>query len=391
MTTKKGSSATADKAHTHGGTVPAASRAERKTSFDVADFPVPTGREEEWRFTPLDRIGPLLEDRSIGHPAVWTLGQMPAGVTMSEISADEARERAVRSPGDRASAIAFNRVLRHFLIEVAPGTVVSSAFEIGVRGIGEDVRGSVHLNMGEGAKMTLIATDRGEANASDFITVNLARQASLDLVFQYEWDPSTRYLSEIVTKLGEGARLRSFAFVLGGGVIRLSNTVILAGEGAEADLYGLYLAEDGQHIENRTFVDHVAPRCRSKVTYKGALSGATARTVWVGDVLIRAEAEGTDTYELNRNLLLTEGARADSVPNLEIETGEILGAGHASATGRFDDEQVFYLRSRGIPEAEARRLIVHGFFADIVQEIGMPHIERPIMKTIESKLGVADG
>ena len=108
------------------------------------------------------------------------------------------------------------------------------------------------------------------------------------------------------------------------------------------------------------------PHCRSRVTYKGALQGEGAHTVWVGDVLIRAAAEGTDTYELNRNLVLTDGARADSVPNLEIETGEIVGAGHASATGRFDDEQLFYLQARGIPDDEARRLVVRGFFAEVI-------------------------
>ena len=88
---------------------------------------------------------------------------------------------------------------------------------------------------------------------------------------------------------------------------------------------------------------------------------ATPTAVWVGDVLIRKEAEGTDTYEANRNLVLTDGARADSVPNLEIETGLIEGAGHASATGRFDDEHLFYLMARGIPEDVARRLVVRGF------------------------------
>ena len=109
--------------------------------------------------------------------------------------------------------------------------------------------------------------------------------------------------------------------------------------------------------------------------YRGALQGKGAHTVWVGDVLIRKVAEGITTYESNRNLVLTDGCRADSVPNLEIETGEIVGAGHASTTGRFDDEQLFYLRSRGITEAEARRLVVHGFFADIIRRIGVPAIE----------------
>ncbi len=141
------------------------------------------------------------------------------------------------------------------------------------------------------------------------------------------------------------------------------------------ELLGLYFADAGQHLEHRLFVDHAAPHCRSTVTYKGALQGEGAHTVWVGDVLIRAAAEGTDTYELNRNLVLTDGARADSVPNLEIETGEIVGAGHASATGRFDDEQLFYLQARGIPEEEARRLVVRGFFAELIQQIGVPELE----------------
>jgi Fe-S cluster assembly protein SufD len=122
------------------------------------------------------------------------------------------------------------------------------------------------------------------------------------------------------------------------------------------------------------------------VTYKGALQGDKAHTVWVGDVLIRQAAEGTDTYELNRNLLLTDGARADSVPNLEIETGQIAGAGHASASGRFDDEQLFYLQARGITESEARRLVVRGFLNEIIQKIGNPEIEARLTASIEAEL-----
>jgi Fe-S cluster assembly protein SufD len=122
------------------------------------------------------------------------------------------------------------------------------------------------------------------------------------------------------------------------------------------------------------------------VTYKGALQGQGAHTVWIGNVLIRKEAEGIDTYEENRNLVLTDGCQADSVPNLEIETGEIEGAGHASATGRFDDEQLFYLQSRGVPEQEAHRLVVHGFFADIVKKIGVPQIEERLLTSLEAEL-----
>ena len=142
----------------------------------------------------------------------------------------------------------------------------------------------------------------------------------------------------------------------------------------------------GQHLEHRLFVDHGQPHCRSNVAYKGALQGAGARTVWIGDVLIRSNAVGTNTYELNRNLVLSDGARADSVPNLEIETGEIVGAGHASATGRFDDEQLFYLQARGIPEDEARRLVVRGFFADVIQQIGVDEVEERLLAAIDAEL-----
>ena len=172
--------------------------------------------------------------------------------------------------------------------------------------------------------------------------------------------------------------------------MRVVETVEYQGPGGDAELLGLFFADAGQHLEHRLFVDHAVPRCRSNVVYKGALQGQGARTVWVGDVLIRAAAVGTDTYEINRNLLLTEGARADSVPNLEIETGEVAGAGHASATGRFDDEQLFYLQSRGIPSDEARRLVVRGFFAELLGRIGLPDVRDRVLAAVEAELGGSD-
>jgi Fe-S cluster assembly protein SufD len=135
-------------------------------------------------------------------------------------------------------------------------------------------------------------------------------------------------------------------------------------------------------------VDHAVPQCKSNVLYKNALQGKDAHTVWIGDVLIQAAAENTETYESNRNLVLTEGARADSVPNLEIETGEIVSAGHASATGRFDDEQLFYLQSRGIDSEAARRLVVRAFFGEILQRIPLPDLRERLEAAIEAELAV---
>jgi Fe-S cluster assembly protein SufD len=128
------------------------------------------------------------------------------------------------------------------------------------------------------------------------------------------------------------------------------------------------------------------PNCRSYVDFRSAVDGQGTHSVWIGDTIIRYNAVGSDTYETNRNLVLSQGARADSVPNLEIETGEVVGAGHASATGRLDDEQLFYLTSRGMNNAEALKLIVVGFFANIVERMGVPSIAEPVVSTIESKL-----
>src|SRR5213079_1220680 len=173
-------------------------------------------------------------------------------------------------------------------------------------------------------------------------------------------------------------------------LVRVTPSATFTAPGGDVELVGLYFADAGQHLEHRLFVDHAVPNCRSNAVYKGALQGDGAHTVWVGDVLIRAEAEGTDTYELNRNLVLTDGARADSVPNLEIETGEVVGAGHASATGRFDDEQLFYLMARGIPEEQARRLVVRGFFGEIIAKIAVPAVRERLTEAIERELAITE-
>jgi Fe-S cluster assembly protein SufD len=189
--------------------------------------------------------------------------------------------------------------------------------------------------------------------------------------------------------VGRDARFRHITVNLGGGLVRIAPTVRFAGPGGDTELLGVSFAGSGEHFESRLYVDHAVPNCRSNVLYKNALLGETSRTVWIGDVRIRPEATGTSTYEMNRNLLLSDGARADSVPNLEIETGEIAGAGHASATGRFDDLQLFYLQSRGIDAEEAQRLVVRGFFADVVDRIGLPDLQHRIMTAVEARLGFA--
>jgi Fe-S cluster assembly protein SufD len=210
--------------------------------------------------------------------------------------------------------------------------------------------------------------------------------SNLTFVTLQEFDADAVYAARHHAIVDKDATFKSITVTIGGSLVRILPTVEFKAPGGDVDLQGVYFASAGQHLEHRLHVDHLVPNAKSRVNYKGVLAGDSARTVWFGDVFIRAAAEGTDTYELNRNLLLTDGARADSVPNLEIETGEIVGAGHASTTGRFDDEQLFYLMSRGINIDDARRLVVRGFFNEIIGQINNEEIEERLMNHIDGEL-----
>jgi Fe-S cluster assembly protein SufD len=201
-----------------------------------------------------------------------------------------------------------------------------------------------------------------------------------------DWADDAVHLGRDAIRVGRDASVKHTSISFGGDLVRMHANVEYAGPGGEAELLGLYFADEGQHLEHRLFADHNAPKTKSHVLYKGALQGKGAHTVWIGNVLIRKVAEGIETYEENRNLVLTDGCQADSVPNLEIETGEIEGAGHASATARFDDEQLFYLRSRGVSEKEAQRLVVHGFFNDLIRKVDIPMVEEKLLATVEAEL-----
>ncbi len=377
-------------AHSHGaGTVPDQSRAQRLTSFEVADFPMPTGREEEWRFTPVDRLGSLLSEGATDAGSLTVTVQAPDGVTHREVTT---RDKSVGTgfvPADRAAVLAWAGTEKALVVDIPVEAQLTEPVVVRLEGTGgAGSRSNSHtvVDAGRFSRAIVVLDHRGSTQHGGNMEVRVGDGAELTVVTLQEWDDDAIHLAQHDIVVGRDATVKHVAVSLGGKIVRLSTNVRYAGPGGDATLLGVYFADADQHLENRSFVDHSGPHCRSNVVYKGALQGDGAHTVWIGDVLIRAAAEGTDTYELNRNLVLTDGARADSVPNLEIETGEIVGAGHASATGRFDDEQLFYLQARGIPEDEARRLVVRAFFADIIQQIGVPLVQERLMEAIEAEL-----
>ncbi|QBR94262.1 Fe-S cluster assembly protein SufD [Nocardioides euryhalodurans] len=356
-------------------------------SYDLADHPVPTGREETWRFTPLKRLRGILDGEPSDACLSWETS-LPEGVTLPVITAEEAREHGELPPNDRPAALSAELAGGCQVIDIPADFSSDEPILVKLHGDDADalVWGQVLVRVGHHARATLVVEHNGSARYSALTSVVVGDGADLTMVSIQDWDDDAVHLGRDAIRVGRDATVKHAALSFGGDLVRMHANVEYAGPGGSAELLGLYFADTGQHIEHRLFADHTAPRTRSHVSYKGALQGRGAHTVWVGNVLIRKVAEGIDTFEENRNLVLTDGCQADSIPNLEIETGEIEGAGHASATGRFDDEQLFYLRSRGIDEKEARRLVVHGFFHDLIRKVGVPAIEEKLVTIVEAEL-----
>ena len=361
------------------------------STVDTMTFAVPTGREENWRFSPMRRLRPLLAGTPSEADLTWDT-VLPEGVELVSVDADDPALDAVPAPVDHLCELARRHSGGAVVVRIPKAAELSDP--VVIRLTGEDAQslvwGHLVVEVGEHAQARVILDHSGSAQYAANVSVLVGDGATLDFVHVQDWTDDSLHSAHVAVRVGRDARYKSMQVSLGGSVVRIVETLTFDGPGGDAELNGLYFADAGQHLEHRLLVDHAVPHCKSNVVYKGALQGdldrPDAHTVWIGDVLIRAAAEGTETFELNRNLVLTDGARADSVPNLEIETGEIAGAGHASATGRFDDEQLFYLTSRGIPEGQARRLVVRGFFREILAKIEVSEVRERLEAAIEAEL-----
>lgn len=374
------------RAHSDGNwdAVPVQTRSERFRSTDPSAFPAVTGREVDWKLSPVERLRPLIDGSLDGSPYAFLARETPgASVDWADASGDVVGRAG--TPEDKAAANAWAATEKALVVTLTGEE--PSSITIGRSGLDTTPRaGHTVVHATAGTTSLVVLRNTGAAHLVENVEIVVEDGARLTLVTLQEWDDDAVHLATHAARIGRDAQLKHFVVSLGGSVVRVNPSAHLAEQGADAELYGVYFADGGQHLEQQVYVHHDARDTRSRVNYKGALQGEGARTVWIGDVLIGRTAPGTDSYEQNRNLVLSEGTRADSIPNLEIETGDIAGAGHASATGRFDDEHLFYLQSRGISEDEARRLVVLGFLAEIVQRIGEPELEGRLVEALEAEL-----
>ncbi|KQX06864.1 MULTISPECIES: Fe-S cluster assembly protein SufD [unclassified Leifsonia] len=363
---------------------PVQTRSARPKSTRVDDFAAVTGREVEWRYSPVAKLTDLTAGDLDGSPYEYTSTAID-GVTAAWVSRDDARIGSAGMPEERASANAWTSFEQALVISVTGEEAKTFTLDRGALGSGPRAAHTV-IEAAPFSRALIVLQNTGDARLAENVEIVVGEGAQLSVVTVQEWADDAIHLATHFSRVGRDAKLKHIVVSLGGSIVRVNPTTLLAEQGADVEAFGLYFSDAGQHLEQQVYVNHDAPNTRSRVTYKGALQGQGARSVWIGDVLIGNKATGTDSYEQNRNLVLTDGTRADSVPNLEIETGDIAGAGHASATGRFDDEQLFYLMSRGITEDEARRLVVRGFLTEIVQQIGDAELETRLQESLETEL-----
>ena len=372
-------------AHSHG--VPIQTRSERPKSTSISDFPEIQKTQEIWRYVPLEKLRGL-DAEVIGEIKEEEIEvKLSDSITSRWIDSSNQLVGSAGIPEDRVSAVAWTNASKTLVIDVPANNESSEPQLIRVSPNSTDAKAlHILITLGNHSKATMVLDHTGVGTLGENVEIVLGDGAELNFVTLQEWSAGSTHVSTQFAKLGRSSRLKHIVVSMGGDLVRVVPAVKLDSPGAEVNMFGVYLADTGNYFEHRPYVDHIAENCVSNVAYKGALKGAGAHTVWVGDVLIRESAVGTDTYELNRNLLLVDGARADSVPNLEIETGKIAGAGHASASGRFDDLQLFYLMARGIDEGTAKQLVVRGFLNEIIQKIEIPDVEQRLIGAIEAEL-----
>lgn len=361
-------------------------------SFNPDDFPLPTRKQEDWRYTPLERMGEffqVFQPSGSTHVSLTTVdgSPLPAGVaSIRETTTADPEAGIVSQPNDRVSSVEWaSSANRVFVVDLQGQW--STPILVKVEGTSLDLD-ALHLiiKAADKAGGDIIISHTGDARLAEGVEIVTGADSHICLASIQEWNPGSKHVGNHRIHLRTHATLRHCMVTLGGDLVRIRMDQDFAGEEGDLNMLGIYFVEPGQHIEHRTMVVHNQPRCKSRVIYKGALEGNKAHSTWVGNALIQPQAPGTDSYELNRNLVLIPGAIADSEPNLEIENGDIVGAGHASSVGRFDDEELFYLQSRGISEAQARKLVVSGFFVDLIEEIGIPSISQHLIDAVNRRL-----
>lgn len=409
-----------------------ASRKAALTAFEA--LPVPSQETEEWRYTDLSKLDlEGLAPFATGHRAE-TLDQVQEGIleavgevgdrsglliqhnsetAIAHLDPSLAERGVVFSSIDRALKDSPELVEPRLHALIPPDrtkfTALHAAFRTGgtfvliPRGVrvevplqsltyldaaGTAVFPHTILVVEEGASVTFIdryvSPDLESALAVAGVEIFAGPNAQVRYVSLQDWGRGVTHLSVQRADIQRDAQVRSLAVAFGGDLSRTEVESILSGPGGHSEMLGVYFTDGSQHFDHRSLQDHVAPHCTSDLLYKGALRDAS-RVVYSGLIRVAPGANGTDAYQTNRNVVLSDEAKADSIPNLEIENNDVR-CSHAASVGPVDEDEIFYLQTRGIARDEAERLIVTGFFQEVLDRVPLEEVRTGLEAAIESEL-----
>jgi Fe-S cluster assembly protein SufD len=361
--------------------------------FEALGFP--TAKTEAWRFTSVRPITQIPWERS----ARETIrpDAAPPGVRIRKLSEAVAEAEphlaCIAGLEDNAFA-ALNTALYEdgFLVEIERGAVVEEpialAFDAAPGGGPRVSYPRLLIVAGEGSQATLVETWAGPGGQPHLhcgvTEIAVGDRAVLTHVKVQREDEAAFHVHSIAARQGRGSRLTSHNIALGAALSRTDLDVVLAAEGAECEANGLYVVGGSQHCDNHTTIDHAQPHGVSRELYKGVLDGR-ARGVFHGTVLVRPGAQKTDAIQTNKNLLLSRQALVDSTPALRIEADDVK-CKHGSTTGQLDPLALFYLRSRGLGEGQARALLVRAFASELVTRIPVTGAREAVETALSSRL-----
>ena len=274
------------------------------------------------------------------------------------------------------------------LVDIPAGVAVEGVIAVrhhaGAAGVATFPRLVVRVGSNGSAKVLDMQRSAGPALVVPVVELDVGQAARLGYVNMQQHDHRTWQVAAHTARVERDAALVAASVALGGGYARTRTDTRLVGRGASGDLLSAYFGSGDQILDFRTYQDHAAPDTTSNLLYKGAV-GDSARSVYTGLIRVRPNARGTNAFQTNRNLKLSEDAWAESVPNLEIENNDVR-CSHASAVGPVDPDQVFYLESRGVPTPVAERLIVAGFFDEVIDGLPVRAVEDAAREALALKL-----
>ncbi len=358
----------------------------------------PTTRLEEWRYTnlaPLQKIEWRTDDSAQHVDSPATLAGRAAlelvfvngRLTQTSGAAGRAlAETQTIADWERNAMVALNTANAQdgARIEIPAGTIVDGFIHLLFIGSGDGVWSHPRnvIRVGANAQVTIVETYAGSGSYfTNAVTEIVAHESAVVDHTKVECESLTAYhVGNVFIRQERAANVTSRTIAIGGAIVRNETHVVLGGEGASVALDGLFAGTGSQHLDNRTVIDHVYPHCESLELYKGVLD-QNARGVFDGLIIVRPGAVKTVSKQTNRNLLLSETAIVDSKPNLEIHNNDVK-CNHGSTIGQLDEEALFYLRSRGVSEAEARSLLIHAFASEIADRIKIEPVREQVRRAL---------